>query len=568
MAHRLLNLKLSIKRLGPVGGCIIADDIIYDLESNSGSVKPFEINRIFAYLINYHWHKDVKIRLQKLIQLNHQFKLIESKKTYLFAIEDLINNNTVTDFSDLKLNSAPEIFKDYAGELMDRGISVFSFNAEHNVSKIELKLLIQFDSIPEIPNGYNQYLVDNASKFNIQLVWGKEHTDVILKIENGYLITNNIFNTIVKNLDHNLVIVNDQGDAVGSLTYTEHKGTFKKALISNDVFLTKSKDEPFYFADELGCLLTDDLSHSINFFSNVLSKYSDSIPITIGKDFLYPLKANFNRIKNDKLVCFIVQRNEKFRLEKCLELYRKLGVNSFVVIDNFSDDGTAEFLSTQKDVDLFSTPQPYSSSKYGVDWIDLLVRLYRNEKWCLVIDPDEEVYLNDNSTLTELITKMESNNEDALYTPFIDVYPKDAMKEHPVEMRLNSKIEFYMDSRWYTIFSPHGGYHNMMPTFQGGVRFRKFGLNSVVLNKVPLFKFNRTMVLREGVHWLDNCNPLFGKAVLLHHKYNCLFHDYVIRESKRGEHWNGAVEYKKYLEELEKSTGLQLYDKEVSVIVN
>ena len=82
-------------------------------------------------------------------------------------------------------------------------------------------------------------------------------------------------------------------------------------------------------------------------------------------------------------------RNEMFMLPHFLAHYRALGVESFLIADNGSDDGTLEFLADQPDVALFSVDTSYSLSRYGVAWQQALMSNFRVGRWSLVADVDE-----------------------------------------------------------------------------------------------------------------------------------------------------------------------------------
>jgi len=60
-----------------------------------------------------------------------------------------------------------------------------------------------------------------------------------------------------------------------------------------------------------------------------------------------------------------------------LSYYRKIGVDKFFIIDNDSDDGTADYLSNQKDVHLFWTDVEFNKAGQGMKWINDLI-LWRN----------------------------------------------------------------------------------------------------------------------------------------------------------------------------------------------
>ena len=79
---------------------------------------------------------------------------------------------------------------------------------------------------------------------------------------------------------------------------------------------------------------------------------------------------NRHVIAPDTILGFVTLRNEIMRLPYYLEHYRKLGVGHFFVVDNASDDGSAKFLSRQKDVSVWQTEASYRGSRFGVDWLN------------------------------------------------------------------------------------------------------------------------------------------------------------------------------------------------------
>ncbi|MEP2773881.1 MAG: glycosyltransferase family 2 protein [Fulvivirga sp.] len=558
-----LNHKLKIERISPMGLAILAG--IY-IEKSKDQDNLKNISRIFPLMIDYSWHQSVRIQIDQLLRLElfNPFMLKQSKP-YL-AYNELVefNSNPVMSFEE-ELILSSRLLRDFWSKMLSNKLYDPPEHLSIEKKGKTLSVGIILTESLEKNERYFNYLSNCAALYGLKITSGSD-TDAQLILKNdSSIFSGKVFELFQNECD--LRVINESHTILAEITF-KNSSDRSCTLVSEDKILLKSKDQLKYFTDNMGVLHSDDVTGAADFYANVLSKNLTPKVLNFGKDILFATKADFNKMKSSELVCFIVQRNESARLPKCFELYRKLGVDRFVVVDNFSDDNTLDILLDQADVDVFSSPQPYSSSKYGVDWIDLLVRLFRQDKWCLVIDPDEELFLYEHDSIKGLMTSMLENNEDALYTPFIDVYPEGSFNDHPVEMKLLSNVKFFYDKKWYTINTTNGGYYNHLPTFHGGVRFRKFGLSSVVLNKVPLFKFHRGMTLREGVHWLDECNPAYDRAALLHHKYNTLFHKYVLRESKRGEHWNGAVEYKRYLEEIGKDEGLQLYDSNVSAEFN
>ena len=293
---------------------------------------------------------------------------------------------------------------------------------------------------------------------------------------------------------------------------------------------------------------------------NIVNINIDDVSMNLLKPF------NIGEKEND-IACFLVQRNEYLRLEGFLSYYRELGVDKFYIVDNASDDGkTLDYILGQDDVEVYSTLQAYSQSLFGVKWIELLIQTKRVNRWNIVADADELLIIDKKfNTLREQCEDLEKNGFDSLYAPFIDMY-----SDLPVSKTSYSKGAdilntcSYYDKHFYTFFTPHGGSRGSMNTYQGGLRSRTFNLYSVILNKVPLFKFNTKHKLREGLHWIDNSSPAYGKAVLLHFKYIETFHQYVVSEIKRGQHWNGASEYWQYHHFLNRNPDFSFYNHTLS----
>ena len=72
------------------------------------------------------------------------------------------------------------------------------------------------------------------------------------------------------------------------------------------------------------------------------------------------------------------------------EHYRKAGICRFAIVDNGSTDGTLEFLRSQPDTDVYSQPDPFSTTrKQG--WINQIILRYGYARWYLIADADEHI---------------------------------------------------------------------------------------------------------------------------------------------------------------------------------
>jgi hypothetical protein len=80
-------------------------------------------------------------------------------------------------------------------------------------------------------------------------------------------------------------------------------------------------------------------------------------------------KAIPGRAPGREIRLFSKCRNEKLRLPAFLADYRKLGVARFFIVDNASDDGSAEFLCAQPDVHVFHTYGSFRAARGGTNWL-------------------------------------------------------------------------------------------------------------------------------------------------------------------------------------------------------
>jgi len=94
-------------------------------------------------------------------------------------------------------------------------------------------------------------------------------------------------------------------------------------------------------------------------------------------------------INRHDILAFVTLRNERVRLPYFLDYYRDLGVQHFLMVDNGSSDGSADYLRRQDDVSLWRTNAGYKKARFGMDWLGWLLMRYGNGHWCLTVDPDE-----------------------------------------------------------------------------------------------------------------------------------------------------------------------------------
>jgi hypothetical protein len=274
-------------------------------------------------------------------------------------------------------------------------------------------------------------------------------------------------------------------------------------------------------------------------------------------------------IRGGDVLAFTTLRNERIRLPYFLQYYRDLGVEHFLMVDNGSDDGSHEYLSSQPDVSLWSTDGSYKRSKFGVDWLNHLQWRYGAGHWTLVVDVDEFfVYpFCDTRPLQALTDWLDASAIKSFGAMLLDMYPKGPIQAQPYRDGQNPfEIARYFDSSNYVI-SQNPIYQNLW--IQGGVRARAFFRDdpalAPALNKTPLVKWTRKYAYVSSTHTLlprglnkvyDDWGGEKASGVLLHAKFLDTIVHKAAEELERGQHYGSSREYAAYHEGLREATDL------------
>lgn len=253
--------------------------------------------------------------------------------------------------------------------------------------------------------------------------------------------------------------------------------------------------------------------------------------------------------KND-VVCIMVGRNEMLRLPDALRHYRELGVDRFAFIDNLSDDGTAEYLLEQPDVDLISTASSYAEARSAVYWFEKVSLSYGLGRWIVLVDPDELLVYDgmDRHDIHDLTAFLDKRRSLSMCAPLIDMYsdlPIHEVRYERGDRMMDCCRYFDGDYTWY-VNSREERYLN------GGPRRRMLSTEDQSfrhsLMKFPVFKTDLKLS-RSSIH---NISPLPSWSIptgaLLHFKFLSDFSDRVQKAIEYGQHYQGGIEYKKYAE--------------------
>lgn len=266
-----------------------------------------------------------------------------------------------------------------------------------------------------------------------------------------------------------------------------------------------------------------------------------------------------DQIKRHDLLCFVTLRNEKIRLPYFLKYYRDRGVAHFVFVDNDSTDGTREYLAAQADCSVWTTPASYKRSRFGMDWINALLREYGHGHWCVVVDPDEFfVYpFCDTRPIPALTDWLESSSIKSFGAMLLDMYPKGPITAQPYnEGQDPFEIACWFDSGNYMI-ERNWNFGNLW--IQGGPRARLFFPDNPerapALNKIPLVKWDKSYTFASSTHMLlprglnlvyDEWGGEKASGVLMHAKFLDTFTVKAEEELARKQHYAASHEYKAY----------------------
>nr|WP_252733365.1 glycosyltransferase family 2 protein [Paracoccus marinaquae] len=247
---------------------------------------------------------------------------------------------------------------------------------------------------------------------------------------------------------------------------------------------------------------------------------------------LTPLCDRTAAIGRGDILLFATLRNEIGRLPEFLAHYRGLGVAQFLIVDNASDDGSAELLRAEADVSLWRAQGSYRDSRFGMDWLGALLLRYGHGHWCLTVDADELLVYPDceRRKLPDLTAHLEARGIPGMGALMLDLYPGGALDraEAPAGAPLTRRLPWF-DAGPYRCRIQEPRRNRWV---QGGVRERVFFADrprrAPTLNKLPLIRWHRSFAYVNSTHSMlpPRMNDLYDgpgdprlSGVLLHSKF-------------------------------------------------
>jgi len=274
---------------------------------------------------------------------------------------------------------------------------------------------------------------------------------------------------------------------------------------------------------------------------------------------LRPVADRTGGIRRGDVLCFVTLRNERARLKYFLSYYRDRGVAHFLIVDNDSTDGSREMLAEQPDCSVWTTPDSYKRARFGMDWINHLLRRHGHDHWCLVVDPDEFlVYpFSDTRPLPALTDWLDASSIKSFGAMLLDMYPKGPITAQTYAEGQNPfDIACWFDTGNYVI-RRNWDYGNLW--IQGGPRARSFfaeqPARAPALNKIPLVRWQRHYAFASSTHMLlprglnlvyDEWGGEKTSGVVLHAKFLDTFPEKAAEELGRKQHYAASAEYRAY----------------------
>ncbi len=247
-----------------------------------------------------------------------------------------------------------------------------------------------------------------------------------------------------------------------------------------------------------------------------------------------------------------VARNERVMLPHFLAHYRGLGATAFVIVDNQSDDGSAEYLLAQPDVALYTADTEYRLSHYGVAWQQAVLAAHGAGRWAVVADIDELLVWPgcEDGGLDPVLDALDRQDATAVQVMMVDMYPAAGLADARLESDVPFQVAPCHDQPPLLRWRLGSGYYSNGATWLSSLRHRLLPdapPNAFTSQKVALMRHAPWVRLSEGLHFAAGLRPAARSMFFAHFKYHAGFLAKVEEEIERMQHYDDAAEYRQYL---------------------
>ena len=287
---------------------------------------------------------------------------------------------------------------------------------------------------------------------------------------------------------------------------------------------------------------------------------------------------------NNELIVLCVVRDGQYYMESFIEHYLSKGIKHIVFLDNGSNDQTISIAKRYKQVTILSCLLPYR--KYEIPFALYLINRFGNRRWSLRVDIDElfDFPFSDRIGLSSLLSYFNSYGYTAAVTQMLDMFSCQIMN-NPLSSRPKNLCDVY---RYYNVndikkerYGSHFGNSNMVSNqhigaYFGGIRKRKFDLHRVCLTKhsliyydkkvKPVFKKNNRILGHPSAHGVAKAKLADLTCVLYHFKFNSGLHEQAKFAVKENNHYRQSLEYRRYLDVLNDTPGLNMKDDDAAIL--
>jgi len=205
--------------------------------------------------------------------------------------------------------------------------------------------------------------------------------------------------------------------------------------------------------------------------------------------------------------------NAEARINDFIKHYKNIGVDRIFYIDNNSTDNSIDVLKQHPDVHVWLQEEKYGDkNKFGVKWMEEILKQYGVGNWCLTVDVDELFVFPDceNTSIKEFIKEQETKGFDSVKAMFIDMYSNKPL----IETKLEPDKSLIETCNYFDVKYP-------------GIRYRVMEMGCW-MQKQPLLYFRENTVLTPGMHYIFNSKtPSNIYCCLMHLKFFDDFIDYV-----------------------------------------
>jgi hypothetical protein len=268
----------------------------------------------------------------------------------------------------------------------------------------------------------------------------------------------------------------------------------------------------------------------------------------------------YAELSDGDLFVISVLRNEILMLPHFFDHYRSIGVKTFIMVDNLSNDGSREYILNQPDVILYSADTNYNKSHYGVLWQQAVISNHCLNKWALIADIDEFLVFPDieNQNLATYLQRVEEDGYDCVGVNMVDMYPRGDLAAADFKKTPPFECAPYFDREATNSYVISGGVYSNHTSKVSGLRHRlnpDAPADAYTSQKYPLIKYKPWMMFSEGLHDARGMRVLPDSIYFAHFKYHAGFKEKALIEIDREQHYGNAIEYKQYLSLLAETEG-------------